>query len=115
MTYDEEGIEELKMNFDLIIQKYSFLREILGKICPKAFEPPNIDLQQAITNRENSRQLGFEKLARQMNAITPSSLEKDRNIIKHVEYSQGKNGNVQPILNLDKMSDEQVIEEADLE
>jgi DNA-binding PadR family transcriptional regulator len=114
MTYDEEGIEELKMNFDLIIHKYSFLKEILGKICPKAFEPPNIDLQEAITNRENSRQLGFEKLARQLNAITPSSLEKDRRIIKHVEYSQGKNGKVQPILNLDRMSDEQVTKDEDV-
>jgi hypothetical protein len=54
MTYDEEGIEELKMNFGAVIEKYSFLRDIMAKICPKIFEPPNKELQKAIVQREIS-------------------------------------------------------------
>jgi len=111
MTYDEEGVEELKMDFTAIIEKYSFLRDIIGKICPKLFEPPNKELQAAILHREASRQMGAAELAKQMNAITPSSMEKDRRILKHVRYIHGKNGKEMPVLDLDNMLDEQLTKE----
>lgn len=113
MNYDEEGIEELKMDFEEIIAKYSFLHDILNNLCPKVFEPPNKELQEDIKNREASRQLAAQEFAKQMNTITPSSMESNRRIIKHIDYVQGKNGKVQPVLNLDKLLDEQVTEEND--
>lgn len=111
MTYDEEGIEELKMDFRAIIEKYSFLRDIIGKICPKAFELPNKELQRLIIQREHSRREAATIFARQMDAITPLSMETDRRVLKHVEYIHGKNGRVMPVLNLGKISDEQLTEE----
>jgi DNA-binding PadR family transcriptional regulator len=111
MTYDDEGIEELKMDFRAIIDKYTFLRDIIGKICPKAFEPPNKELQRLIIQREHSRREAATIFARQMDAITPLSMETDRRILKHVEYIHEKNGRVMPVLNLDKISHEQLTEE----
>jgi hypothetical protein len=107
MTYDEEGIEELKIDFGAIVEKYSFLREIMGKVCPKVFEPPNKELQAAIVRRATSREMAAAEFTRQMDAITHSSMESDRRVLKHVEYIHGKNGRVIRILNLDKMLDEE--------
>jgi hypothetical protein len=111
MNYDEEGIEELKMDFGEIIEKYSFIRDIVRKICPKVFEPPNKELQKAIIQREVSREMALTEFAKHMEAITPLSMETDRRTLKYVEYIQVKNGRFMPVLNLDKMSDEQLSEE----
>lgn len=110
---EHNEIELFKMTFQPIIEKYSFLRDIISKICPKVLEPPNRDLQEAIIQTETSRSLAAEKFAKQMNAITPSSMETDRRTIRNVDYIRGKNGRVQPILNINKMQEDKGANDGD--
>jgi len=112
---EHNEIELFKMSFESVIGKYSFLRDIITKICPKVLEPPNRELRNAIMQTDVSRGLAAQEFARQLNAITTSSMETDRRIIKHVEYVHGKKGKVQPVLNINKMSDEKQTEDDDLE
>jgi hypothetical protein len=69
---EEEGIEELKMMFKDIIERYSFLNNVVRIVCPYVFEPANKDLQAKIIDDEISKDVGTELLARRLGAINLS-------------------------------------------
>lgn len=48
VNFEGEGLEEIKMDYENVIKKYSFLKEIVDPIFPMIFEPPNIELQKDI-------------------------------------------------------------------
>jgi hypothetical protein len=66
---EEEGIEELKMMFKDVIERYSFLHNIVRLVCPYIFEPANKDLQVKIIDDEISKNVGTELLARRLRAM----------------------------------------------
>ena len=65
---EEEGIEELKMMFKDVIERYRFLNNVVRNVCPYVFEPANKDSQAKIIDNEISKDVGTELLARRLGA-----------------------------------------------
>lgn len=82
MPFIGSEIEELKMEFVDVLQKYRFLHDIIDRIFPHIFDPPNEEIQQFIRERELGREIGATELARRLNRITPTRFETDRRILK---------------------------------
>ena len=104
---DHNEIERFKMEFMPILQRYSFLRYMISRICPKVLEPSVEELQEAISRLDTSRELGTQVVAKRLDAITPLSIETDRRVLKHLEYAHSKDGRVRRILNLDTLLDDE--------
>ena len=46
INFDEDGIEEMRLDFEYVLEKYSFLKEIIDPILPMIFGPPDFELQK---------------------------------------------------------------------
>jgi hypothetical protein len=69
---EDEGIEEVKMMFKDIIERYPFLHDVMRIVCPYVFEPANIDMQAKIIDDKISKDVGTELLARRLRAVNLS-------------------------------------------
>jgi hypothetical protein len=104
---EEEGIEELKMMFKDVIERYSFLHNVVRIVCPYVFEPANDELQANIVDDEISKDVGTELLARRLRDINLS----DPNV-PHKTFHNKITGRKSKIIYLDNYSDKH--DEADI-
>jgi hypothetical protein len=61
---EEEGIEEIKMYLSDVRGKYAFLYPVIKDICPRAFEPPDYELQTRIIQDDLEKGKAEVRLAR---------------------------------------------------
>lgn len=54
VNFEGEGLEEIKLDYENVIKKYSFLKEIIDPIFPMIFEPPDLEVRKAILENELS-------------------------------------------------------------
>lgn len=69
VNYENEGLEDIKMEFKEIIEKYPFLRHIVSYVCPRVFEPADEKLQKAIVGDEIEKLKVTGELADELEAI----------------------------------------------
>jgi hypothetical protein len=71
LPYDIHGniLEDVKMEFENTISRYSFLDDIVKDICPQILDQPDYELQEKIINDEVEKQKGFVKFANELEII----------------------------------------------
>lgn len=69
VNFEEEGLEDIKMYFGNIIDQYAFLYPVIKDICPRAFEPPDYELQERIVYAEMEKEEAEIKLHKKLGAI----------------------------------------------
>ncbi len=52
---DHNEIERFKIDFKPVIEKYSFLRDMINKVCHKVLDPPDEEIRNEIRETEESR------------------------------------------------------------
>jgi hypothetical protein len=69
VNLEEEGIEEIKMSFSGVRDRYAFLYPIIRDICPRAFELPDYELQTRIMDDDLEKGKAEVSFFRKMGAI----------------------------------------------
>ena len=94
VNLEGEGIEEIKMYYENVIKKYSFLKEIIDPIFPMIFEPPDLEVQKAILEGELAMNCfpNSYKIEKIGNLEYEETLvpEEDHIIMYHIDYNEVK-------------------------
>jgi hypothetical protein len=69
INLENEEIEFIKIRYEGIISKYSFLKEILYDLCPKVFDPIDEEFRKALIENEIAKDFATDLISERLLAI----------------------------------------------